>query len=149
MSDQQRDDAGSDQKSPPHPLREIVQPFIDLIHAPRALWGVNLGYFLEGFVYFGMLGYLAMYFNDFVGLSDVQASPMVGFLTVGITVAMVVLGGRADRLGTRNALLIALLLMLVGRVIVASGTYLGLSPGMWGPLHLLTMGALLFVIVGY
>jgi MFS family permease len=130
-------------------LREIIQPFIDLIRAPRALWGVNLGYFLEGFVYFGMLGYLAMYFNDFVGLTDVQASPMVGFLTVGITVAMVVLGGRADKLGTRRALIIALLLMLIGRVVVASGSYLGLSPGMWGPLHLLTMGALLFVIVGY
>jgi MFS family permease len=138
----------SDDK-PKNPLREIVQPFIDLIRAPRALWGVNLGYFLEGFVYFGMLGYLAMYFNDFVGLTDVQASPMVGFLTVGITVAMVVLGGRADKLGTRKALILALLLMLIGRVIVASGSYLGLSPGMWGPLHLVTMGALLFVIVGY
>ena len=58
-----------EQKSP---LQEIVQPFIDFAHAPRALWGVNLAYVLEGFVYFGMLGYLAMYFNDFVGLSDIQ-----------------------------------------------------------------------------
>ena len=23
---------------------EISQPFIDLVHAPRALWGVNLAY---------------------------------------------------------------------------------------------------------
>ena len=26
------------------PLKEITQPFIDLIHAPRALWGINLAY---------------------------------------------------------------------------------------------------------
>jgi len=154
MTDEEKKDAAGEKDATaaeerPNPLREIIQPFIDLIRAPRALWGVNLGYFLEGFVYFGMLGYLAMYFNDFVGLSDVQASPMVGFLTVGITVAMVVLGGRADKLGTRRALILALLLMLVGRVIVSSGTYLGLSPGMWGALHILTLGGLLFVIVGY
>ena len=38
-----------------NPLREIVQPFIDVVHAPRALWGVNLSYLLEGFVYFGIV----------------------------------------------------------------------------------------------
>jgi dipeptide/tripeptide permease len=149
MSQEQTETSDAATQPAPGPLREIVQPFIDLIRAPRALWGVNLAYLLEGFVYFGMLGYLAMYFNELVGLSDVQASPMVGFLTVGITVAMVVLGGRADKLGTRNALLLALLLMLVGRAVVASGSYLGLGAGMWGPLHLVTMGGLLFVIAGY
>ena len=30
---------------------EIIQPFIDLAHAPRALWGINLAYVLEGMVY--------------------------------------------------------------------------------------------------
>ena len=35
-----------------NPLREIVQPFIDLAHSPRALWGVNLGYLIEGMVYY-------------------------------------------------------------------------------------------------
>ncbi len=135
-----------EQKSP---LNEIIQPFKDFIRAPRALWGVNLAYVLEGFVYFGMLGYLAMYFNEHVGLTDTQASPFVGFLTVGITVAMVVLGGRADKLGPRRAILLALLLMLVGRSIIASGTYLGLESGMWGALHLFTLFGILFIIIGY
>ncbi len=142
-------DENNKEQDPKSPLKEIIQPFKDLLHAPRALWGVNLAYVLEGFVYFGMLGYLAMYFNEHVGLSDTQASPFVGFLTVGITVAMVVLGGRADKLGPRRAILLALLLMLVGRSIMASGTYLGLENGMWGALHLFTLFGILFIIIGY
>ena len=35
---------------PKSPLGEIIQPFIDLAHAPRALWGINLAYVLEGMV---------------------------------------------------------------------------------------------------
>ena len=42
---------------------EITQPFIDLVHAPRALWGVNLAYMIEGLSYFGILTYLAIHFS--------------------------------------------------------------------------------------
>ena len=82
-------------EQPKSPLREIVQPFIDVVHAPRALWGVNVSYLLEGFCYFGVVGYLAMYFNQYVNLSDTQAGPMVGVLTWGITLSMFFFGGRA------------------------------------------------------
>jgi len=142
-------DQNTPEENKPSPAREMIQPFIDFVRSPRALWGVNLAYLLEGFVYFGMLGYLAMYYNDFVKLSDTQASPFVGVQTVGITAAMVVLGGRSDRLGPRRALLLALLCMLVGRSIISSGTFLGLGSGIWGPLHLLTLFGILFVVVGY
>ena len=47
-------------------IKEITQPFIDLFHASRALWGVNLSYLLEGLTYFGVVGYLVIYFNDFI-----------------------------------------------------------------------------------
>jgi len=105
--------------SPKNPLREIVQPFIDLAHAPRALWGVNLPYLIEGFVYFGMVGYLAMYFNQYVGLDDVWAGRMVGVQTAGITIAMFFMGGLADRYGIRLALHAAFVLMLLGRVVLS------------------------------
>jgi len=45
---------------------EITQPFIDLVRAPRALWGVNLAYTIEGLSYFGILTYLAIHFSDFI-----------------------------------------------------------------------------------
>lgn len=132
-----------------HPLREITQPFVDLVHAPRALWGINLPYFFEGLVYFGILGYLAMYFMNFVGLNDHLADIMVGVLTWGITFAMFLFGGLADRFGVRRALLFAFALMIAGRVLLSSGTYLGLASGLWSPLYWMTMAGILFVVFGY
>ncbi len=132
-----------------NPLREITQPFVDLVHAPRALWGVNVPYFLEGLVYFGILGYLAMYFMDFVGLDDHLADIMVGVLTWGITFAMFLFGGLADRFGVRRALLLAFTLMIAGRVLLSSGTTLGLGAGLWSPLYWVTMAGILFVVLGY
>lgn len=131
------------------PLRELIQPFVDLVHAPRTLWGINLTYFIEGMVYFGILGYLAMYFADFIGLDDHKADIMVGVLTWGITLAMFFLGGLADRWGVRRALLLAFLLMGVGRVCLSSVPYLDLEAGLWGSRHLLAMGGILFVVLGY
>lgn len=136
------------------PLREIVQPFIDLVHAPRALWGVNVGYFLEGLVYFGMLNYLAMYFSDFVfqGVEnpDVHSHQMVMVLTAGITIAMLLLGFVPDRIGVRPALLVAFVFFLAGRILIAGAPAMGLQPaGLWSPLHQVTMAGILLVVIGY
>ena len=104
----------------PSPLKEITQPFIDLLHAPRALWGINLAYVIEGMVYFGMLTYLAVYFNHYIGLNDVWAGRMVGVLTAGITIAMFFLGTVADKKGVRFALIAAFVVMLAGRVLISA-----------------------------
>ena len=139
--------AAPEQRSP---WREIVQPFIDLVHAPRALMGVNVSYFVEGFCYFGVLGYLAMYFNRHVGLTDMQAGPMVGVLTWGITLSMFFFGGLADKWGVRIALLAALVLMVVGRVLLAGGPTFGLPPaGMWSTVHIVALVGILFIVLGY
>ncbi|MBZ5640973.1 MAG: MFS transporter [Acidobacteriia bacterium] len=132
------------------PLREIVQPFIDVVRAPRALWGVNLSYLLEGMCYFGVVGYLAMYFNQYAGLSDVSAGVMVGALTWGITFSMFLFGGLADKWGVRIALIAALALMLFGRVLLAGGPTLGLPPaGLFSAVHVVAMLGILLVVLGY
>ncbi len=118
---------------PKNPIQEIIQPFIDLVHAPRALWGINLAYVLEGMVYFGMLGYLTMHFADFifqrVEHSDEWAHQMVMILTGGITLAMALLGFVADKRGVRFALLAAFIFMLLGRGLWAGApNVLGLEP---------------------
>ena len=133
-----------------NPWKEMIQPFRDLVRAPRALWGVNVSYFLEGMVYFGILGYLAMFFNDAVGLDDIWAGRMVGVLTYGITFSMFLFGGLADKYGVRRALIGALILAFVGRLLMSVGPTLGLSgDGLGTPLFWLVMTGILFVVLGY
>ena len=120
-------------EQPKSPLKEITQPFVDLLHAPRALWGINLAYVLEGMVYFGMLGYLTIYCSEYVFQAidgaDEAAHYMVMVLTAGITIAMFFLGVVADKRGVRFALIAAFVLMLVGRCIWAGApTLFGLDP---------------------
>jgi MFS family permease len=132
------------------PWREIADPFVDLFRAGRALTGVNLPYFIEGFAYFGVVGYLVMYFNQYVGLSDTQAGPNVGALTWGITLSMFFLGGLADKWGVRVALLLSFILLIFGRVVLAAGPTYGLPPdGLWSASHLVALAGILFVVVGY
>ena len=138
----------------PNPFQEIVQPFVDVWHAPRALWGVNLGYMLEGLAYFGVLGYLAIYFSQevFAGVQnpDTYAHSMVAVLTGGITIAMLFLGFVPDKWGVRRAMIWSFVLLIVGRVIIAGApTILHLRAGLWMPLHVATMLGIVIVVVGY
>ncbi len=129
-------------------LKEISQPFIDLAHTSRALFGVNLMYVFEGITYFGVVGLLAIFFNEYIQLSDVQAGPMIGFLTGGITLAMLILGATVDWIGIRKALLSAMFFMLGGRILLTLSPTLG-EPGLWNSSHWIAMGGLVGIIIGY
>ncbi len=134
----------------PSPFREITQPFVDLVHAPRALWAVNLSSMAEGFVYFGMLIYLAMYFNRYSAVGDREAGWMVGVLTSGVTLCMLFFGGTADRWGIRRTFIASILIMLAGRIVLAAGPAFGLrTGGLFTPFNALASLGLLFIVVGY
>ncbi|MGK9477208.1 MFS transporter [Melioribacter sp. OK-6-Me] len=129
-------------------LKEITQPFKDLLHTSRALFGLNLSYMLEGLTYFGIVGLLAIYFNEYIHLDDIRAGNMVGFLTAGITLSMLFLGATVDWIGLRKSLLIALSAMLIGRVVLTIAPTVGV-PGLWGSAHILSMIGILGIIIGY
>lgn len=129
--------------------KELIQPFIDVFHASRALWGINLSYLLEGLTYFGVVGYLVIYFTDFVKLDDIAAGQMVGFQTAGITLAMLFLGATVDWIGVRKSLLAALLFMLVGRIFLTIGPNITSNTGLWSSAHLVAMLGLMGIILGY
>jgi len=129
--------------------KELIQPFIDVVHASRALWGVNLSYLLEGLTYFGVVGYLVIYFTDFVKLDDISAGQMVGFQTAGITLAMLFLGATVDWIGVRKSLIAALLFMLVGRIFLTIGPNITTSTGLWSSAHLVAMVGIIGIVLGY
>lgn len=129
-------------------IMELTQPFVDLAHTSNALLGLNLSYVLEGLAYFGVVGLLAIFFNDFISLDDINAGRMVGVLTAGITIAMLFLGATVDWIGLRKSLIIALSLMLVGRVLLTVSPEVGL-PGLWGSAHLVSMLGIFGIILGY
>jgi MFS family permease len=104
----------------------------------------------EGFAYFGTLTYLAMYFNQLVHLSDKHAGWMVGALTSGITFSMLIFGSRVDAWGLRRTLVVAIVLMFLGRVLLAlaPGTGLG-GEHLASPLNLLALAGILLIVSGF
>ncbi len=131
-------------------LRETGQTFVHLVRAPRALWGLNVSYFFEGLVYFGILTILGKYLSEDVGLADLHSGWVYSIFTAGITLAMLFLGGVADRVGVRRALLASLALMVAGRFLLAlSGSLFEYGQGPGSAMFFTVAAGLLVVVVGY
>jgi proton-dependent oligopeptide transporter, POT family len=130
-------------------ITEVTQPFKDLFKASRALWGINISYLLEGLTYFGVVGLLGIFFNQYTGLNDIDAGHMLGVLTAGITLSMLIFGATVDIVGVRKSLLIALFLMLIGRVTLTLSPSIFGTTGLWSSAHIMAMLGLLGIILGY
>ena len=130
-------------------FKELKETFIAFIKAPKALWGVNLPYILEGLVYFGILTILGKFSSENVGLEDTQAGLIYSFVTGGITFSMLLLGGFTDKLGVRKSLIIAFLGMLLGRVLIGFSGSLGLANGLWSPMFFTLCSGLLLMVISY
>jgi MFS family permease len=71
---------------------------------------------------------------------------MVGIATAGITIAMFLFGGLADRWGVRTALIASFFCLVAGRVFLPLGPALGLPAGGVGStVHIVAMLGILFV----
>ena len=131
-------------------FKEVVEPFIHLVKAPRSLWGINVSYMLEGLAYFGILTILGKYLSENVGLEDLHAGWVYSGLTGGITLAMLFLGGVADRIGVRKALLVSLCFMIFGRLcLAASGTFFEHGAGAGSPMFFTVAVGLFIIVIGY
>jgi len=131
-------------------LHEIIDPFKSLASSSRALWGVYISYLLEGLVYFGILTILGKYLSENVGLADLHAGWVYSGFTGGITLAMLFLGGVADRIGVRRAMLLSLGMMIIGRTMLgASGTFFEQGAGPGSPMFFAVILGLFIVVLGY
>jgi len=130
-------------------FKELADTFKAFVKAPKALWGINVPYILEGLVYFGILTILGKFSSENVGLTDPQAGLVYSFVTGGITFAMLLLGGYSDKIGVRNSLIVAFAAMLLGRVLVGLSGSLGLQGGIWSPMFFTMTIGLLIMVLGY
>ncbi|MCH8942980.1 MAG: MFS transporter [Bacteroidetes bacterium] len=130
-------------------FKELKETSIAFVKAPKALWGVNVPYVLEGLVYFGVLTILGKYSSENINLNDAQAGLVYSFLTGGITFAMLVLGGLSDKLGVRKSLIISFLVLILGRLLVAVSGSFGMQSGLWSPMFITMTTGLFFVMIAY
>lgn len=128
---------------------ELRLTLVAFVKSPRALWGINVPFIIEGLCYFGGLTILGKFCSENVGLSDVVSGYIYSGVTGGITLAMLLFGGIADRIGVRWSLIISLSAMAVGRVLIALSDTLGLANGLWSPMFMTMAGGLLIMVVFY
>lgn len=111
-----------------------------LFGASRAFWLVNLVNFGDGIAYFGILNLLTLFIHGQVGLSDHLTGIAVSTFTGLVTLFMFGGGFVADRLGVRRALTLTLLILLAGRVMLASSPAMGALSGVMLWTSLVIMG---------
>jgi len=130
-------------------FNELGSTFIAFIKAPKALWGINIPYVIEGLVYFGVLTILGKYCSENVGLSDLHAGWVYSVFTAGITFAMLFLGGVSDKIGVARALALAFMMFIVGRGLIALSGSIPLGQGAGSPMFIMMAVGLLITLVAY
>jgi len=130
-------------------FKELRETFRAFFKAPKALWGINVPYVLEGLVYFGILTILGKYSSENVGLTDTQAGLVYSFLTGGITFAMLLLGGVSDKIGVRNSLIVSFALFVLARFLIALSGSVGLSNGLWSPMFFTLISGIVIMVIAY
>ncbi len=130
-------------------FKELKETFRAFFKAPKALWGINVPYVLEGLVYFGILTILGKYSSENVGLTDSQAGLVYSFLTGGITFAMLLLGGVSDKIGVRNSLIVSFALFVLARFLIALSGSAGLSSGLWSPMFFTLISGIVIMVIAY
>ncbi len=130
-------------------FKELKETAIAFVKAPRALWGINIPYIIEGLIYFGILTILGKYCSENVALSDVHAGWVYSFVTGGITFAMLILGGVTDKIGVRKSLIFAFSIMFLGRALVGLSGTIPLGSGMGSPMFLVMILGLFLMVSGY
>jgi MFS family permease len=130
-------------------MAELGSTLVAFFKAPKALWGINIPYVIEGLVYFGILTILGKYCSENVGLSDLHSGWVYSVVTAGITFAMLFLGGVCDKIGIPRALALAFILFVIGRGLIALSGTMPLGQGVGSPMFLVMALGLFTYVVAY
>ncbi len=130
-------------------INELGTTLVAFFKAPKALWGINIPYVIEGLVYFGVLTILGKYCSENVGLSDLHAGWVYSFFTAGITFAMLFLGGVSDKIGVPRALALAFVMFIIGRGLISFSGSIPLGQGAGSPMFFILAAGLLITLIAY
>jgi proton-dependent oligopeptide transporter, POT family len=107
-------------------VKEFIEAFKALRHAPRALWLVIFVFAFDAMAYFGILSLMKPFLTQDIGISPGWASVWVSIFTCALTAVMLVVGKPTEGyLGIRKSIILALLLCLGGRLVYSSAPFLG------------------------
>ncbi len=120
----------------------LLQNFKILFGASRAFWLVNLANLGDSISYFGIVALLTIFIHDKVGFSDNMTHIAFSSFTGAVTLFMLFGGAISDRIGVRNALSLALLLLVVGRLTLIGSPTAGDLAGatLWISLMIMAAG---------
>ena len=110
----------------PSGLRNFITSFTDILRCPRALWFMIGVFVVDSAAYFGVLTLMTTYLSTDLGWGDRWAGALVSIFTMLITLLMLGLGSIAEGFGLRRAIIAALVMTIVGRLLYC------LAPGLGG-----------------
>lgn len=138
--------ASEQTSGPPHPSTSVfqsaLQAFADLRRLPFAFWLIVLTFAVESMAYFGMLPLMVTFLTADLKWPDPWATPAVSLFSGAVTLFMLGAGSIAESFGVRRAILGALLLCVVGRLVYC------LAPSMGGLVVLVVIVGLLITALG-
>lgn len=108
-------------------LRDFIHSFTDVLRLPRAFWLIQFAFAVESMAYFGILTLMTTYLSADLGWPDAGAHIAVSFFTGCVTLFMLGFGSFAEGFGLRRAILAALALAGVGRLLYIFAPGLGSS----------------------
>lgn len=107
-------------------MKELIEAFKALRHAPRALWLVIFAFAFDAMAYFGILPLMKAFLGQDIGIAPEYASTWVSLFTGALTLFMLFVGKPTEgRLGIRRSILLALALAFFGRVLYSSAPFAG------------------------
>jgi len=86
---------------------------------PRTFWTANFVELLERAAYYGVFIVITLYLSRILGFNDVEAAWISGAFSAGLYFLPTFTGALADKMGFRNALLLAFTLLSIGYLSLA------------------------------
>ena len=106
-------------------MKEFIEAFRALRHAPRGLWLVIWAFCVDAMAYFGVLTLMTTFLHEDLALSDFHSGLVVSGFTGAVTVFMLFAGPLVEKRGIRKGIIISLVLAIVGRGLYVGSPILG------------------------